>query len=108
MLQFHRTELAKEHGWSLFDVVGYIPQGLSEDDDRDAVTQLDASYQHGGGWRDFPGSKLREDKDLSYPGDPITRRLAYATLRDEQIYVYEHAWVVVEQPDGSFRCSRMD
>lgn len=90
------------------DWLGFIPMMLNEADPRDAVTQLHEAYAHGGGWHDFNGFTLLPSGDLSCPGDPITRRIATATLRNETINIYEHAWVAVIQPDGSFRISGMD
>jgi hypothetical protein len=41
------------------------------------------------------------DGNLSYPGDPPTKLLAEARLRNEVIRFYEHSWLVVMQEDGS-------
>jgi len=45
---------------------------------------------------------------LHYPGDPAFRPLAMARFRDEKIVIYEHEYVAVIQPDGSFEVSRMN
>ena len=101
MLQFTNMEVA-----------GFIPQWLSKDDPRSAVEQIDAAYQHGGGWHDFEGFKLTDGGDrpyyLRYPGDPLTRELSRATLRDETLVLFEHSWFAVIQADGSFRVARLD
>jgi hypothetical protein len=94
-----------------FDLVGLTPQFLSVNDERDAVTQLDSNYRHGGGWQDFNGFTLDDDPiapRLNYPSDPPTEAVAYWELRDERIILFDHAWVAVVQPDGSFRVARMD
>jgi hypothetical protein len=106
-------ERLRQQGGDPLWVVGTIPNGLSENDPADAVTQLDNSYQHGGGWRDFPGFTLVDRVQpngprLEYAGDPPTRAVAQWKLRDERIVLFEHAWVAVIQPDGAFRVSRMD
>jgi hypothetical protein len=91
--------------------LGLIPKMLSEDDPRPAREQLDTGYRHGGGWRPFEGFDMAHYKDmwwLLYPNDPPTRSLAYCKLRDEIIVVYQHAWVAIIQPDGSFEVCRMD
>lgn len=93
------------------DHLGLIPMWLNEDDSRPAREQLNAGYQHGGGWNPFHGFTMADDDDmwwLLYPGDPPTRSLAYTRLREEIIVVYEHAWVAIIQADGSFEVARMD
>jgi len=91
---------------------GFIPQWLSEHNPMSAVEQIDKSYGHGGGWNDFAGFKLESKENgyysLLYPGDPPTRELSRATLRDEKIVLFQHSWVAVIQPDGSFRVARID
>ena len=87
--------------------VGIIPQFLSEYCEDDAVTQLNANYAHGGGWRDFEGFSLVGD-ELHYPGDPPTLKLSEGKLRGERILVFEYGWVAVVQPDNTFRVARMD
>lgn len=87
--------------------LGFLPTFVDPTDPRSAAAQFDANYQFGG-WRPFEGFKLNDDNSLSYPGDPTKRPIATATLRDETICVYEHAWVAVIQPDRSFQVCRMD
>jgi hypothetical protein len=89
-------------------MLGYIPTFLSESDPRSAREQLNANYAHGGGYDPFPGFKMLPDLNLQYPGDPPTRLLAFAELRDERILMYEHSWVAIVQKDGSWVVSRMD
>lgn len=93
-----------------FDLVGLTPAFISEFSDDDAVTQLDHNYRHGGGWHDFQGFTFvdGEEPKLTYPGDPPTQAVAWWQLRDERIILFDHAWVAVVQPDGSFRVARMD
>jgi hypothetical protein len=95
-----------------FDLVGFTPSFLNEASTDDAVTQLDRNYAHGGGWHEFEGFKLvgadTDAPELHYPGDPPTEAVARWVLRDERIILFDHAWVAVVQPDGSFRVSRMD
>lgn len=101
------------------DVLGFLSMFLNDEDPRDAVTQINASYGHGGGWNDFPGFKLRKSEHtdggdfaasyaLHYPGDPAYREMSRAYLRDELIVLFQHAWVAVIQKDGSFRAARID
>lgn len=91
------------------DYLGFIPSFLDEDDPRPAVEQLNANYAHGGGFRPMDGFAMDPRTFvLSYPGDPPFRPLAMMLLRQEQIFVYEHAFVCVVQLDGSFAVSRMD
>lgn len=87
--------------------LGYIPQWLSEANPKPAREQLNDGYRFGG-WQPFSGFTLRDDNSLAYPGDPITRPLASAKLRDETIVFYPSCWVAVIQPDRSFEVCRMD
>lgn len=90
---------------------GYIPSFLDVDRSAKARDQLDYAYQHGGGWRPFPGFQLIEDSDvprIQYPDDPPYSPLAFTKLRDEVIIIYPHSWVMIMQPDRSFEMCRMD
>jgi hypothetical protein len=89
------------------EMLGYIPQFLSENDPRPAREQLDDNYRQGGGWEPLSGFKITEE-GLKYPGDPPMALLAETKLRDEVIRFYDCSWVVIIQPDGSFEASRMD
>lgn len=90
------------------ELMGYIPHFLREDDPRPAIEQLHENYAHGGGWHPFQGFTVREDKSLKYPGDPAYKPVACIEFREERIYIYEHAWVMVEKADGTHEVSRMD
>ena len=90
-----------------FAVLGFIPGMLSELDPRPAREQLDSGYQHGGGWRPLSGW-TREGVKIRYPGDDPLTPLSWGLLRDEAILVYESAWVMILQRDGSFEVGRMD
>ena len=94
------------------EVVGVIPHFLSENDSRPAVEQIDAGYQHGGGWRDFEGFELEggngKPYTLAYPGDPLQLELSRATLRDETLVLFTSSWFAVIQEDGSHRIARID
>lgn len=92
---------------SLEDICGFIPTFLSLADPRPAREQLDAHYQHGGGWRPQEGF-TRHGVNLYYPGDPPLKPLAMARFRDELIFVHEAEYVCIVQPDGSFEASRMN
>ncbi len=103
------------------EALGVIPSFLDHNDPRSAREQFDANYVFGG-WDPFPGFVLdpstrrisyrpsqseRDDDDFD-PPDPPLAPLAETKLRDETIILYESAWVLVMQPDGSFEVSRMD
>lgn len=96
------------HPQFTFEMLGYIPQFLSEHDPRPARKQIDSNYKHGSGWSPFEGFTMLPSGDLSYPDDPPVRLLAEAKLRNETIRFYEHAWVAIVQPDGSYEISRVD
>lgn len=87
--------------------LGYLVNFLDERDSRPAREQLDANYRHGGGWRPFEGFTM-VDSGLAYPGDPVMVLIAEARLRDEIVRFYQHSWVAIVQPDGSYEIARMD
>jgi len=97
-----------KHPRATYDHLGLIPLFLSEFDRRPAREQFHDNYSHGGGWNPFSGFTMLPSGDLRYPGDPPTRLLAEARLRDEIIRIYEHAWVAIIQPDNSFEIARLD
>lgn len=95
------------------DLLGYIPEFLSESDPRPAREQFNEAYAHGGGWRPFEGFTLHSDRtvenwSIEYPGDPEYKLVAYARLRDEMILVFPHAWVAIVASDGTYEIARMD
>lgn len=89
--------------------LGLIPAFFSEADARPAREQVNENYKHGGGWHPFKGFKWDKERgQLRYPGDPPTRVLAKATLRNETIYFFEHSWLLIEQANGEYEISRCD
>ena len=95
--------------WNVLDVLGYIPQMVSEGDPRPAREQFHDNYAHGGGWSPIGRWTFNpNDQSIKYPGDERLLPLAVAKLRDETIYVYESAWVCIVQPNGAFEVARMD
>jgi hypothetical protein len=109
---YSRGQAMKNRGLSDLEIVGYTPSFINPDSEDDAQTQLHRNYAHGGGWHDFDGFTLSDregdEPKLLYPGDPPTHAIAHWKLRDERIVLFEHAWVAIIQPDGSFRVARMD
>ena len=90
------------------DLIGLSPSFLDEDDPRPACEQFDANYQHGG-WVPMDGFKLNHKTfTLTYPGDPPYQPLAMIALRQERIFIYEYAFVMVLQPEGLFSVARLD
>lgn len=98
----------QKHPKATPDMLGLIPDFVSEADPRPAKEQFHTAYAHGGGWNDFTGFAMLSDGNMQYPGDPPTRLLYETQLRDETIRVYEDAWVAIIQPDGSFVVSSLD
>jgi hypothetical protein len=88
--------------------LGLIPMMLSEHNPKPAREQIDTMYQHGGGWDPLRGWKMLADGSIQYPGDEPLKPLAEAKLREEIIRYYDHSWVCITQPDGTFEVSRMD
>lgn len=102
-------------GWTKlhpnFDIdgLGFLPELISANDPRTVEEQVNANYQHGGGWNPLKGW-LYDPKtnEILYPGDDLLKPLASLQVRDEQVFVYNYAWVCVVQKDGSYAVSRMD
>jgi hypothetical protein len=99
--------------WTNYEEAGFLPDFVSDSDPRDAVTQLNEGYAHGGGWHEFSGFKLCYldvigGSALLYPGDPPMKEKSRSMLRNETIILFQGDWVAVVQTDGSFRTARMD
>jgi hypothetical protein len=95
------------------DFVGMIPAFLHFLDPRPAAEQFDEKYAFGGGWRPMEGWTTEKFSDtntlgIKYPGDPVLLPVARINFREEVVWVYAHAWVAIEQPDGRVEISRMD
>lgn len=88
--------------------MGFIPSWLDDRNSMPAAKQLNAHYQHGGGWQPFNGFTLQPDNSVTYPDDPSYKPLASIQFRDELVLIYDHAWVAIVQPDRSFEICRMD
>ncbi len=96
--------------------LGMLPHIFSEHDPRPAAEQAEDKYSYGGGWTPFEGFRVaytdhqcKEVAALRYPGDRDLRVLAWTTLRDEQIYLFECSWVaIINSTTESCEISRMD
>lgn len=97
-----------KHPQATLESLGYIPEFLTTLDSRPAKEQFHHCYSFGGGWRPFVGFTMRPDGDIEYKGDAPVPLIAETKLRDETIRFYDHAWVAIIQPDGSFEVSRLD
>lgn len=90
-----------------FDVWGFIPSFLYEDDPRSVREQFNERYVSG--WSPFKGFTYDpETFTLTYPEDPPLEAISTMTFRDETIHIYPHAWVAVVQKDGTYEVCRMD
>lgn len=106
------TEHTPKH-ISMSALLGLIPHFVDEDDPRPAKEQIHERYAHGGGWGPSKGFTLAEDLTLTFPGgededDEVYQPWVVTTLHDETIAVYDCAWTVIRQPDGSFEVGRLD
>ena len=116
MIAFDFTEIAKAYmartGCTAEDLLGSIPDMLSEDDPAGAVDQIDRAYKAtGGGWTETHGHRLdvvMGNLTLTYPGDRPRELIADATLHDECVLFFNGAWIVVVQPDLSYRVALID
>lgn len=88
---------------------GLIPDFLDTDDPRPAREQINENYAHGGGWQAFDKFTFDvENEILTYPGDPPMRKISTMIFRDEQLHMFESAWVVILQQNGSWEAARLD
>lgn len=103
--------ITKYHPQAL-DLIGMIPDFLYPADPRPAAEQFNEHYAFGGGWRPMDGWETHHSVTgeliIRYPGDPPYQPVAQIEFRSERVWVYSHAWVAIEQPDGSVEISRMD
>ena len=103
-----QLEWVPKHPRATPEMLGYIPSFLSSDNPAGAAEQIHNCYRHSGGWSPFQGFRMLPDGNMQYPGDPPTRLLFEARLRQEIIRFYEHSWVAIVQPSGEFEVSRVD
>jgi hypothetical protein len=105
----------------------YQPRGLrllDPDDPRPAKEQLDANYQHGGGWRPSevwttekpkgwkltPGSTIGgaiewvDSEGVEGPYEP----LAFTKIHRDVVVMYPLELVLILSPNGSFEICRMN
>lgn len=108
-MPFDRMIWVGKHPLARLEMLGYLPDMVSESDPRSAREQFDANYRQGGGWCPMQGFTLTTSGALTYPGDPPMRLMFETTLHGkETIRVYEHDWVVIIQLDGTYEIARMD
>lgn len=109
------TEHGQKRGFTS-EGLGFIPYFLNALDTRPAAKQIDANYDHGGGWRPMGNGKWSLDPEthrLTYdcgPDDEDEHYLPLATCRigQERLYFYDCAWTAIVQPNGSFEVARLD
>jgi hypothetical protein len=90
-------------------LTGYLPYMFSADDPRPAREQINQRYAHGGGWEPQDGFDLDVDTLVArYPGDPPFHAIAFAMLQREMIVLFEHEYLAIVQPDGSFEMARVN
>lgn len=92
-------------------LAGLLPEFFDLEDPRPAKTQLNETYEHGGGFTPLPGFKLHQGPEgcaLEYPGDPLFRERCRGQLRDETIVLFDYSWLAIIQPDGRFEVCRCD
>jgi hypothetical protein len=97
------------YGYAHPDCLGFIPSFISDDDPRPIKEQIDANYQHGGGWRPIKGFIMTEDHLLHFPGDPPYRPLALGIMRNRCVILYEYSFLAIsEEPGGEWEVARVD
>lgn len=103
----------RKHPQATPEMLGYLPDIIIEDDPRGAKEQIADRYRYGGGWSDFKGHTMLPNGNLQYPEDPPTLLLFEAVLHqgkdnEETLRFYQHSWIAVMRPDGTYAISRID
>lgn len=90
--------------------LGLLPAFLDPRNPEPAIVQLDANYQHGGGWHPMQGftPSSKGSYTLCYPGDPPFEPIAAIPFHQDVVLIYRYGIVAVFRPDGSFEVARMD
>jgi hypothetical protein len=94
-----------KHPRAAMDMLGVVPDFLSDQDHRSARDQINERYV--GGWKPISGFSF-PDEFLRCPDEPPRPLIAETKLRDETIKFYNGAWVAIIQPTGEFEVSRLD
>lgn len=97
------------HRRATIDHLGLIPTFILGADPRPVREQVHERYI--GGWLPMGEGGFVLDPAtlvLSYPGDPPLTPLFKTKLRTETFVVYEHAYCMILQQDGSFEVARLD
>ncbi|HEU5116458.1 MAG TPA: hypothetical protein VFT74_07260, partial [Isosphaeraceae bacterium] len=99
------------------DLLGFIPTFILDSDPRSLQEQIEERYAHGGGWRPMDGwthewvRRIGQGTvlDICYPGDPWLSPVASTTLRNQRLFVYQHAWVAIAtEASSSIEIARLD
>jgi hypothetical protein len=107
------TPYGKRRGFT-FEMLGEIPLFLQTFDKRPAREQIDAAYQHGGGWQPTAAGNFTVQFDeagrpiLLSSGDPPYLPLAETRVGNERVFYYVCSFVAISQPDGAVEVSRCD
>lgn len=107
-----------KHPKATQDHLGYLWMIFSDVDPRPCSVQVNERYTYGGGWSPMqkwtatPADDLYraspETVRIKYPGDPAFRVLFDFKINAERVFVFDGAWVMIVQPDGSHEIARMD
>jgi hypothetical protein len=80
------------------EAFGEIPKMLSPASDVPMWQQIDAGYQHGGGWNDFEGFTVSKTEGgkyrITYPGDPAHVEVGRIRFGSQQIILFDYDWVL--------------
>ena len=102
------TPYGQSRGFT-YDGLGFLPGFLSLGDPRPAARQIDERYAHGGGWRPSSTIKYKPGGLIYLSLDDLTLgALAYADLRQERLFFYEHEYLAIVQPSGRAEIARID
>ncbi len=91
--------------------VGFVPMFLDINDERPAAEQIDANYQHGGGWNPMEKWTFdRKTKMIKYPGDEPLESFAVALPnKNETVIMYPHSFMLIyNKVNKTYEVGRVD
>ena len=99
--------------WTNPQRAGHLPQIIINRDARSAQEQVNARYQHGGGWRSVEGFKLgwprADEYSLNYEGEEPLREVSRALFHGTQVLVlFKYSYLAIVEADKLIDVSRID
>lgn len=96
--------------YDVLDVLGLLPEIITDKDSRPVREQIEDRYAHGGGWKPMEGFTFDPmSATLTYKDGEQMLALAYAAVRNEVVVLYESAILLVfNRTDNTYDVIRID